>query len=85
MTGRVDEAIRAATKAIFDSAPLYYGEGGSIPLCNKFQALWPEAQVLVSGCAGTDSNPHGYDESLNLAYTQKFCAFLALFLGKIAE
>jgi acetylornithine deacetylase/succinyl-diaminopimelate desuccinylase-like protein len=85
MTGRVDEGIRAATKAIFDSAPLYYGEGGSIPLCNKFQALWPEAQVLVSGCAGTDSNPHGYDESLNLTYTQKFCTFLALFLGKIAE
>jgi acetylornithine deacetylase/succinyl-diaminopimelate desuccinylase-like protein len=85
LSGPIDEAMKAATKAVFGGIPLYYGEGGSIPLCNKFQELWPNAQVLVSGCAGTDSNPHGYDESLNLEYTGKFTALLIVFLSLISK
>jgi acetylornithine deacetylase/succinyl-diaminopimelate desuccinylase-like protein len=85
LSGNVDEAMKSATKAVFGGIPLYYGEGGSIPLCNKFQELWPDAQVLVSGCAGTDSNPHGYDESLNIEYTGKFTALLIVFLQLIAK
>lgn len=84
LSGKIDVAMREATRAVFGGVPLYYGEGGSIPLCNKFQELWPDAQLLVSGCAGTDSNPHGYDESLNLEYTGKFSALLILFLQQIS-
>jgi acetylornithine deacetylase/succinyl-diaminopimelate desuccinylase-like protein len=85
-TPEMDRAIAFAAKEIFgkEAEPLYYGEGGSIPLCNKFQSLWPNAQTLVTGCAGTDSNPHGYDESLDLPYTGKFTALVAVLLTQSA-
>jgi len=73
----LDAAIKKATKAAFGAEPLYYGEGGSIPLCNTFQELWGKAQIIVTGCAGPDAKPHGYDESLDLPYTGKFTAVVA--------
>jgi len=81
---KTEKAIKNATKSVFNADPLFYGEGGSIPLCNKFQELWPEAQLLVTGCAGVDSNPHGFDESLDLPYTGKFAALVASFLNGIS-
>jgi hypothetical protein len=85
LSGVIEKAFSEATKLVFDGQPLYYGEGGSIPLCNKFQELWPDAQVLVSGCAGVDSNPHGYNESLNLEYTGKFTALLVKVLEVLGK
>lgn len=84
-TEKVDKALAESTKAVFNAEPLYYGEGGSIPLCNTFHELWPTANILVTGCAGTDSNPHGYDESVNIPYTQKFTAFIASFIEKVGQ
>lgn len=82
---KTDAALKKATHEIFGEDPLYYGEGGSIPLCNSFQDLWPEAQLMVSGCAGTDSNPHGFDESLDLPYTAKFAAVIASLIYDISH
>lgn len=81
---KTDAALKKATKEVFNEEPLYYGEGGSIPLCNKFNALWKDAQLIVSGCAGTDSNPHGFDESLDLPYTIKFTAVISSLFNGIA-
>ena len=80
---KVNTALVNATKAVFGIEPLYYGEGGSIPLCNFFQKKWPDADIIVTGCAGVDSNPHGYDESLDIAYTGKFAAVLCGFLTSL--
>ncbi|KAH0787643.1 peptidase M20 [Histomonas meleagridis] len=82
---KTDAALKKATKEVFGNEPLYYGEGGSIPLCNTFQELWPDAQLIVSGCAGTDSNPHGFDESLNIDYTKKFAAVTAALMTGICQ
>lgn len=82
---KTSAALEGASQEVFGQKPLYYGEGGSIPLCNKLQSLWPEAQIIVTGAAGTDSNPHGYDESLNIEYTGKFAAVFTKFLGDISK
>ncbi|OHS94950.1 Clan MH, family M20, peptidase T-like metallopeptidase [Tritrichomonas foetus] len=81
---KTDAALKKATKEVFGQDPLYYGEGGSIPLCNKFNELWPKAQIFVTGCAGVDSNPHGFDESLDIPYTTKFTALVAALFHGIA-
>ena len=81
---KTDTALKKASKAVFGEEPLYYGEGGSIPRCNKFKELWPKAQLLVSGCAGVDSNPHGFDESLDIPYTIKFTTLIASLFNDIA-
>jgi acetylornithine deacetylase/succinyl-diaminopimelate desuccinylase-like protein len=78
---KTQESLEKSSLEVFGEKPLFYGEGGSIPLCNLFQKLWPEAQVIVTGAAGTDSNPHGYDESLNLEYTGKLNAVISSFFA----
>ena len=82
-TPNVDKAITESTKAVFGQPPMILGDGASIPLCNVFQDLWPEAAIIVSGAAGPDSNPHGYDESLDLGYTIKFTALLSSFISSL--
>jgi acetylornithine deacetylase/succinyl-diaminopimelate desuccinylase-like protein len=84
-SSKVDQALKESTNEVFQSVPLYYGDGGSIPLCNFLSKLWPEADLLVTGCAGVDGNPHGFNENLDLGYTAKFTAFIASFLNKVSQ
>jgi len=35
------------------------GEGGSIPLMNLLENLWPGRQFLITGVLGPKSNAHG--------------------------
>lgn len=82
---KTDKIFNDISKTIFGKTPLLYGEGGSIPLCNTLQDIWPKSQIIVTGCAGPDANPHGYDESLDLPYTKKFSVCICYFLTKISE
>ena len=81
----LDQALKNGCKGAYGKEPMYYAEGGSIPLCNTFQELWSDAEILVSGCAGPDARPHGYDESLDLPYTIKFNAFVASLFNDYAK
>lgn len=81
----VEQAIQKASMDVFGQQPLYYGDGGSIPLCNLFQRLWEDANVIVTGAAGLDSNAHGFDESLNIVYTGKFTAAWAIFFNSLTK
>ena len=76
-----DKSLTKSSQEVFGQAPLFYGEGGSIPLCNVLQELWPQAEIIVTGAAGVDSNPHGFDESLDLPYTAKFTSVITKFLN----
>ena len=80
---KTEAALVESTESVFGAKPLFYGDGGSIPLCNLLQELWPDCCLIVSGAAGTDSNPHGFDESLNLDYTGKLNALISSFFAKI--
>ncbi|KAH0787237.1 peptidase M20 [Histomonas meleagridis] len=82
---KIQDALYKASNSVFGSNPLFYGEGASIPLTSLLAQLWPESQIMVTGCAGLDSNPHGYDESLDLPYTIKFTAAFAQFLNEYAK
>jgi di/tripeptidase len=49
-----------------------FGGGGSIPVLHTLQKIYPETQIAVFGILGMDSNAHGPNEKINLAYTKKF-------------
>ena len=74
------EALGSASKAVFGTEEMYCGEGGSIPLMRNLQDLYPEADFLVTGVLGPQSNAHGPDENLNIAYYKQFTACIALVL-----
>jgi acetylornithine deacetylase/succinyl-diaminopimelate desuccinylase-like protein len=56
---------------------LYMGEGGSIPFMGLLGELFPEAQFMITGVLGPQSNAHGPNEFLDLPYAQKITMCVA--------
>ena len=62
----LEQACERASQDYYRKGAVYMGEGGTIPfmgmLCEKF----PEAQFLITGVLGPQSNAHGPNEFLHL-------------------
>lgn len=71
------KVINKAGEEAFDKPVLYYGEGGSIPFLNDIKNVFPEAQFIVTGVLGPESNAHGPDEMLHLGYLEKLVLSMA--------
>ena len=82
--GPVADAARAAFVEAWGVAPVFMGQGGSIPMVSDFQHAFPDATVLVTAVCDPDSRPHGIDESLDLGDFTKACLAEALLLAKLA-
>jgi len=77
-------ALSQASKAIFDGNEVgHCGMGGSIPLMNMLQNMFPDSALVVCGILGPGSNEHGPNESMDIAYTKKFTACLAMAMGLV--
>jgi acetylornithine deacetylase/succinyl-diaminopimelate desuccinylase-like protein len=53
------------------------GEGGSIPFMGMLGEKFPQAQFLITGVLGPQSNAHGPNEFLHIAYARKLTAAVA--------
>ena len=53
------------------------GEGGSIPLMGFLSKQWPDAQFVVTGVLGPNSNAHGPNEFLHTEYVKKLTQAMA--------
>ena len=51
---------------IFGKPSMYMGTGGSIPFMGMLGEKFPEAQFLVTGLLGPNSNAHGPNEFLHI-------------------
>jgi acetylornithine deacetylase/succinyl-diaminopimelate desuccinylase-like protein len=56
------------------------GIGGSIPFMGLLAEMYPEAQFVVTGAAGRDSNTHVPDEWLNIDQAMRVTQSVALIL-----
>ena len=54
-----------------------FGEGGSIPFIATLAEMFPAAQFVVTGVLGPESNAHGPNEFLHVAYAEKLTACIA--------
>ena len=71
------EAIACASKELFGQEAAYMGEGGSIPFINMLGTRFPEAQFLITGVLGPNSNAHGPNEFLHLPTARRLTASVA--------
>jgi acetylornithine deacetylase/succinyl-diaminopimelate desuccinylase-like protein len=78
-------ALDEAGRQVFDTSWQTTGLGVSIPFMNLLAQAYPEAQFVVTGAAGADSNAHVPDESLHLGYAQRVVAALAYLLDAHAR
>lgn len=65
------DAWREGFGAAFGNQPVLIGEGGSIPFIANFKELYPDAPILVTGVADSDSNYHAPNENVGIAQIEK--------------
>jgi acetylornithine deacetylase/succinyl-diaminopimelate desuccinylase-like protein len=71
------EALESASLAHFGAPMGVMGEGGTIPFLATLRAQLPDAQFVVTGVLGPESNAHGPNEFLHLPTAQRVTAVVA--------
>ncbi len=70
-------AVNTASQAHFNAPCGFIGQGGTIPLMNMLQTMFPAAQMMVCGVLGPKSNAHGPNEFLHVPFGKKLTAAVA--------
>ncbi|HEY3115827.1 MAG TPA: M20/M25/M40 family metallo-hydrolase [Chloroflexota bacterium] len=70
-------AVDAASRAFFSREAAYLGEGGTIPFMAMLGEKFPQAQFLITGVLGPESNAHGPNEFLHIPMAKKLTASIA--------
>jgi acetylornithine deacetylase/succinyl-diaminopimelate desuccinylase-like protein len=72
--------LDSLSQEVFGNPWRTVGIGGSIPFMAMLADMYPEAQFVVTGAAGRDSNAHVPDEWLNLDQASRVSQSVALIL-----
>ena len=70
----LEESMEKASRETFGAPSMFMGEGGSIPFMGMLGEKFPEAQFLITGVLGPQSNAHGPNEFLHVATARKLTA-----------
>jgi len=73
----LEAAMQSASQAFFGKPAMGMGEGGSIPFMGMLGEKFPEAQFLITGVLGPQSNAHGPNEFLHIPTGKKLTACVA--------
>lgn len=76
----LESAMDQAGDEVFGAQWRTMGLGGSIPFMGLLQRAYPDAQFVVTGALGPDSNAHVPDESLDLPFAAKISSAIAYIL-----
>ena len=71
------EVVDAASKQFYGKPAMMMGEGGTIPFMAMLGESFPQAQFLITGVLGPQSNAHGPNEFLHVPYAKKLTACVA--------
>jgi acetylornithine deacetylase/succinyl-diaminopimelate desuccinylase-like protein len=77
----LEESAGQGSKAYFGEEACYMGEGGSIPFMGMLGEKFPEAQFLITGVLGPESNAHGPNEFLDIPTGKKLTSCTARVLA----
>jgi acetylornithine deacetylase/succinyl-diaminopimelate desuccinylase-like protein len=64
----LEAALVTVGGSVFGRPAASIGVGGSVPFMGLLGRLYPQAQFVVTGALGTDSNMHVPDEWLNIGF-----------------
>jgi acetylornithine deacetylase/succinyl-diaminopimelate desuccinylase-like protein len=62
----LETSMQRASQAFFGKPSMYMGTGGTIPFMGMLGEKFPEAQFLITGLLGPNSNAHGPNEFLHI-------------------
>jgi len=70
-------SLESASQAAYQRGVLYMGEGGTIPFMAMLGEAFPEAQFMITGVLGPNSNAHGPNEFLHIPFARKLTSCVA--------
>jgi acetylornithine deacetylase/succinyl-diaminopimelate desuccinylase-like protein len=79
------KTIDAASQAFFGRGAVYMGEGGTIPFMAMLGDKFPQAQFMITGVLGPQSNAHGPNEFLHIPTGKRLTAAVAMVLAAHLE
>ncbi|HTT41953.1 MAG TPA: M20/M25/M40 family metallo-hydrolase [Steroidobacteraceae bacterium] len=81
----LEQAIDAASRAIYGREAVHLGCGGTIPFMGMLGKQFPKTQFFITGVLGPHANAHGPNEFLHLEYAQKLTGCVSLVLAEHAR
>jgi acetylornithine deacetylase/succinyl-diaminopimelate desuccinylase-like protein len=78
-------SLERASTGEFGRPVRSYGAGGTIPFMGMLGARFPDAQFVITGVLGPDSNAHGPNEYLHLPTAERLTTCLAAVLDDHAH
>lgn len=79
------DTFEAASQKHFGQSAQYLGEGGTIPFMFMLGEKYPNAQFMVTGLLGPESNAHGPNEFIHLPTFFKLTACVSDVLSSLGE
>ena len=73
----LEASMEKASQAYFGKPSVYMGTGGTIPFMGMLGEKFPQAQFLVTGLLGPNSNAHGPNEFLHIEKGKKLTCCVA--------
>ena len=73
----LEQACDRASHEFFKKGCVYMGEGGTIPFMGMLGEKFPEAQFMITGVLGPQSNAHGPNEFLHLTMAKRLTCCVA--------
>ncbi len=77
----LEQAIHHGSQAFFGNPPGLMGVGGSIPFVEIFRRMFPDAESIITGILGPESNAHGPNEFAHKPMLKMLTAWLAEILA----
>jgi acetylornithine deacetylase/succinyl-diaminopimelate desuccinylase-like protein len=71
------ESLQKASQAAYGQDVMYMGEGGTIPFMAMLGEFFPQAQFMITGVLGPNSNAHGPNEFIHIPFARKLTACVA--------
>ena len=71
------ESLERASQASYGRGVMYMGEGGTIPFMAMLGDFFPQAQFMITGVLGPQSNAHGPNEFLHIPFACKLTTCVA--------
>ena len=81
----LEQACAKASSTYFSKPCIYMGEGGTIPFMGMLGEKFPEAQFMITGVLGPQSNAHGPNEFLHIPMGKRLTACVAMVLEEHLE
>lgn len=76
----LERSVEAASMAAFGAPPALIGGGGGIPFLSLLGERFPQAQFIVTGVLGPQSNAHGPNEFLHVPTAVRITQAITLLL-----